>query len=103
RHERVVLLIDCQQRITAPAAAPNAALSIHSRVVRRVVGAATLPFDVCDLQHGAEATAYHVCAPQDSRTTRRQSSSTSRVSISGLATRSSMADIAASPISRQGW
>jgi hypothetical protein len=43
------------------------------------------------------------CAPQESRTTSLQSSRMSRVGMSGMATRSSIAAAAATPISRHGW
>jgi hypothetical protein len=52
-HQRVMLLIDGQERVTAPAAGANARLPVHSGVIRRVRAAAALPFDVCNLQHGS--------------------------------------------------
>ncbi len=45
----------------------------------------------------------HKFIPQESRTTRLQSSRISRMGISGVATRSSIAATAATPISLHGW
>jgi hypothetical protein len=49
RHQAIVLLIDIQERITAPAASADSAFSIESRVVFRMTAATAFPSDVCNL------------------------------------------------------